>query len=68
MRIWLFNEPYVRFTAQDYDPSKMNNKFMHLTNATLNKDGRGGNGIKTEGKYKITEDMWSLKEMQFYLN
>ena len=32
LRIWYFDSCYLRFTADNYDPSKIHNKFMHLTN------------------------------------
>ena len=38
LRIWLFQKPYLRFTSEDYDPTQLENKFMHLTNATIQKE------------------------------
>ena len=36
LRIYMWQEPYLRFTSQDYNPDKAKNKFMHLTNACVN--------------------------------
>ena len=41
LRIWYFDECYLRFTSDNYDPKMLHNKFMHLTNnsiATLSKN------------------------------
>lgn len=38
LKLWMYDEPYLRFTSEDYDPTQIENKFMHLTNATISKD------------------------------
>lgn len=67
LRIWFFNKPYLRFTAEDYDSSKLRNKFSHLTNATINKDHQGKNKSKEVGKYKISHNMWHVENFQEYI-
>lgn len=32
LKIWYFDECYLRFTSDNYDLSRLHNKFMHLTN------------------------------------
>jgi hypothetical protein len=38
LKLWMYDEPYLRFTSEDYDPTQIENKFMHLTNATISKE------------------------------
>ena len=40
--IWFYNDPYVRFGAEDYsvDAKKLNNKLIHLTNNSVTKYGK----------------------------
>jgi tubulin monoglycylase TTLL3/8 len=33
--IWLYDECYIRFSAIDYDPKEVSNKFIHLTNNSI---------------------------------
>ena len=35
LTIWLYEEAYLRFSAIDYDPKQVSNKFIHLTNNTI---------------------------------
>ena len=38
LKLWMYDEPYLRFTSEDYDPTQIENKFMHLTNASISKE------------------------------
>ncbi len=37
LAVWFWNEPYVRFPAAEYDPSNLNDRFVHLTNNSVAK-------------------------------
>ena len=49
LRIWYFDECYLRFTADNYDPSKIHNKFMHLTNNCIASQSKNFNESSIEG-------------------
>jgi tubulin monoglycylase TTLL3/8 len=58
LTVFMFTKPYLRFTSEDYDPTKLSDKFMHLTNASISKNNYNAKKIKTEGKYEIVDNMW----------
>jgi len=68
LSLWIFKETYLRFTSEDYDPSKLRNKFMHLTNASINVYNPAEKKVKKRGKYTITHNMWDRGEFQHYLS
>ena len=37
LRIWMFEEPYVRFCASVYTPEDLKNRKIHLTNCSVTK-------------------------------
>jgi tubulin monoglycylase TTLL3/8 len=37
LKIWMYDECYLRFTSENYDPSKLHDKFIHLTNNSIAK-------------------------------
>ena len=49
----MFIKPYLRFTSEDYDPFKLKDKFMHLTNGSISKENYNNKKIKVEGSYEI---------------
>ena len=57
----MFVKPYLRFTSEDYDTNQLENKFMHLTNASISKYNVNGNLEKTEGLYQIQNNMWETE-------
>ena len=61
LRIWYFDECYLRFTADNYDPSKIHNKFMHLTNNCIASQSKNFNESSIEG------NMWPGDTFQKYL-
>ena len=65
LTIWLYREPYIRFTAQDYNPNNARNKFANLTNATVSKDAVKSH--KRQGNHEIIHNMWETHQMQAYL-
>ena len=38
MTIYVYDEPYIRFSAEDYNPNNINNLFSHLTNNSIGKN------------------------------
>ena len=58
----MWEEPYVRFSAEDYDINNFSNIYSHLTNNSI---------AKYSEKYKsenlIKEDMWELENFKNYL-
>ena len=66
--IWMYREPYCRFTSQDYDPNKVRNKFAHLCNACVNNQNPESAGqVVTEGEHKIVHNMWDSSQFSAYL-
>ena len=67
LTVFAFNQPYLRFTSEDYDPSKLRNKFTQLTNASISKENYNSKQSKTGGKYKIINNMWETENFAEYL-
>lgn len=61
IRIWMFDECYLRFTSDDYDPARLHNKFMHLTNNCIASQSKNFANSPIEG------NMWSDKQFKDYL-
>ena len=66
LTVWMYSTPYLRFTAEDYDPRQIENKFMHLTNATVSKKAKGSKEHEV-GQYKISDNMWESKDFDTFL-
>ena len=62
LTIWMWDEPYLRFSAEDFTFDDLNNQFAHLTNNSIAKYSEN---FKKETK--IEGDMWSLEEFKKYL-
>ena len=60
-QVYYFKNCYIRFTAQDYDPTKIKNLFCHLTNNSVNANAKS----KFE---KIPGNMWFLEQFKSYLD
>ena len=63
--VWLYTDPYVRFTSSDYDSTRLFDKFSHLTNASISK--KAPSKTKSKGQYKIKNNMWGRDDLQVYL-
>ena len=63
LEIWLYSEPYIRFPASDFDPDNITNNYGHLSNHSVAK-----NGVDTNNKFQIENNMWCLQEFMDYLN
>lgn len=68
LTIYMFNKPYLRFTSEDYDPTKLGDKFMHLTNASVSKYNQNNQKVKTQGNYEIVDNMWKFEDFTRFLS
>ena len=60
--IWLWNSPYLRFGAEDYNINDLNNIYGHLTNNSIGKHS------ENFGKNSLFEgDMWELEKFKEFL-
>ena len=61
VEIWFYDENYLRFTTEDYDPTKLHDKFKHLCN----------NSIQTKSdnyeNSQIKGSMWDTVDFRAYL-
>jgi tubulin monoglycylase TTLL3/8 len=56
--IWFYEECYLRFCADEYSLDNIHNKFMHLTN----------NSIQKHHKTAVIDDtMWDMKTFSEYV-
>ena len=37
LKVWFYEECYLRFSVEDYNDSDLNNKYVHLTNNSISK-------------------------------
>jgi len=61
LRIWYFDECYLRFTSDNYDPTRLHNKFMHLTNNCIASQSKNFNEGTIEG------NMWHGAQFAQYM-
>jgi tubulin monoglycylase TTLL3/8 len=61
LKIWFYDECYIRFCAEDYDPKNLNNPFAHLTNNSIAKNSENADNPELE------ENMWSMEQFSKYL-
>jgi tubulin monoglycylase TTLL3/8 len=62
LTIWLYDTPYLRFGAEDYDPNNLNNLYSHLTNNAI---------AKNSAKFKnscIEGNMWHIQNFKEHIN
>ena len=61
LTIWIYKECYIRFSPIDYDITKFNDKYMHLTNNAI--------VSKCDEFYEseIEGNMWSCNEFSGHL-
>lgn len=61
MTVWIYDEPYIRFGAEDYNPNNIYNLYSHLTN----------NAIAVKSKKfecsEIAENMWDVETFSEHL-
>ena len=56
LTIWIWEEPYLRFGAEDYNINDMSNLFSHLTNNSIAKHSEHFKETKIEG------NMWEVHQ------
>eukprot|EP00347_Sterkiella_histriomuscorum_P020315 403338280 len=61
LKIWYFDECYLRFTSDDYDPNRLHDKFMHLTNNCVASQSENFNNSVIEG------NMWDSTSFRDHL-
>ena len=61
LTVWFYEECYVRFSAGDYDTSKLDNKFIHLTNNSITKHN------KEDANEEIEGNMWTCQAFEDHL-
>jgi len=62
LTVWIYQEPYFRFPACDYNPNNIMDRFIHLTNNSVAKYAE-----EAKVSHEIEGNMWNLEEMQAYL-
>ena len=62
LTIWKWEEPYFRFSAENYDINNISNIYSHLTNNSIAKYSQ-----KFNSDNLIKEDMWDLTQFRNYL-
>lgn len=60
-KIWFYEQYYLRFCLEDYNPEKLKNKYSHLTNNSIQK-------YNTKvGKADLDESMWDRPTFQKFM-
>eukprot|EP01016_Furgasonia_blochmanni_P045421 TRINITY_DN6399_c0_g1_i1.p1 TRINITY_DN6399_c0_g1~~TRINITY_DN6399_c0_g1_i1.p1 ORF type:complete len:341 (+),score=84.83 TRINITY_DN6399_c0_g1_i1:63-1085(+) len=62
LTVWFYDECYVRFSAEDYDPNNVFNRFVHLTNNSVAKHSQHFYNAPIEG------NMWTCQQFSEYLS
>lgn len=62
LTIWLFETPYLRFSAEDYDVSDITNRYAHLTNNSV------GKHCENFENSEINGNMWTKEQFESFLN
>jgi tubulin polyglutamylase TTLL4 len=73
LKVYVYNDGLVRFATEKYnlDPKKLNEKFVHLTNFSINKkntkfiknnDARHNTGEESsDGELQLDSSKWDFK-------
>lgn len=65
LTIWFYEECYIRFSAVDYDPKEVSNKFIHLTNNSIGSKNKNFADSHIKGNMFFQEDFINyLKETE----
>ena len=70
LTIWMFEECYARFSAQDYDTldNNMDNNFVHLVNNSITKDHKQFHSkVVAENGEEVVDCMWSQKQLSDWI-
>lgn len=60
LSVWFYQDCYLRFSFNDYDPTKLKNRFAHLTNNSISKHAEGFDDQQDD-------TMWHSDDFQDYL-
>lgn len=63
LKIYLYSEGLVRFASEDYDSVNLYNKFMHLTNYSINKESTQFDK-KISSNHECIGSKWSLSALR----
>lgn len=55
LTVWMYAEPYIRFPASDFDMDALDNRYAHLSNNSVAKNGKNVSCMFT-----IEGNMWCL--------
>jgi tubulin monoglycylase TTLL3/8 len=61
LTIWLYETPYIRFSAEAYNPDNIHNLYSHLTNNAIAK------GSSLFQCSEIAGNMWDIKQFSEFL-
>lgn len=63
LRIYIYDDGLVRFSTEKFDlsPQNMNNKFVHLTNYSINKNSKK---FDKKDEESVNNYKWSLKQLK----
>lgn len=65
LKIYLYSEGLVRFASDDYDATNLCNKFVHLTNYSINKESsKFDSNVSTNNQ--CIGSKWSLSALRVY--
>lgn len=59
-RVWFYEESYLRFCAEEYNMDNVHNKFVHLTNNSIQKYSKEFNKSDIEGNMITSTEFASI--------
>lgn len=59
-KVWFYEESYLRFCAEPYDMDNVGNRFMHLTNNSIQKYSKEFNKSEIEGNMITSTEFATL--------
>lgn len=62
LKIWFYELCYIRFSGQRYDENDLNNRYIHLTNNSVQ-----ANANNKENLNDIPGNMWDNDQFSNYL-
>ena len=62
LTIYIYDQPYVRFSAENYNPENVNNLYSHLTNNSIAKNSKNFDNSEIEG------NMWEIKDFKEHID
>lgn len=65
VEIWFYEENYLRFTSDNYDPNQLHNKFANLTNATVSKENTKSLDIFEDKDFSVKFSLSDSEAQEF---